>query len=254
MAAELEIGGRIMELRRQQALTQEQLGKLVNVTGQAVSKWENGDSLPDITLIVKLAGTLNCTTDYLLGACMGNDVDRYIPILEKEMHEQAPSRRIDLAFRLFHLIDRLSYSQVGPVIDRHEADSRLPFIHAGPDGITLWWEGKLFCNVTLEALTETEQVWLDKDLPFDLFADEWDAQIIAMLGQERYFGSDTLIPETARQASDDLVEAGLLEKGKGGSRMNIRAEVLLRLIGVLLRTVGYPGMTSQATSLRGGAK
>lgn len=246
MAAEMGTGRRIIELRRQQGLTQEQLGHLVNVSGQAVSKWENGDSLPDITLIVKLAGILHCTTDYLLGASMDNNVERYIPILEKVMHRQAPSRRIDLAFRLFHLIDQLSYRQVGPVIDRQET----PLVHAGPDGITVWWEGKLFCNVTLEALIETEQIWLDKELPFDLFADEWDAQIAAMLGQERYFSSETPVPDTARQVADTLVEAGLLERGKGGSKMNIRAEVLLRLIGVLLRTNGYPGMTSQATTAR----
>jgi transcriptional regulator with XRE-family HTH domain len=250
MTMAMETGSRIMELRRVLGLTQEQLGQQVNVSGQAVSKWENGDSLPDIALIVRLAGILNCTTDYLLGADKVNDVERYIPMLEQEMRGLSPSRKIDLAFRLFHLIDKFSYTQVAPEIDRQESESRRPFVHAGPDGITVWWEGKLCCNVTLEALMETEQVWLDAELPFDLFCDEWDAQIIAMLGQERYFGSDTAVPQTSMQASDELMEAGLLEKGRGGCRMNIRAEVLLRMIGVLLRTVGYPGTTSQATSTR----
>ncbi|MBW5446194.1 helix-turn-helix domain-containing protein [Cohnella sp. CFH 77786] len=48
-------------------MTQEELGKRLSVSAQAVSKWENGDSLPDLSLIVQLAETYDCSTDYLLG-------------------------------------------------------------------------------------------------------------------------------------------------------------------------------------------
>ena len=47
-------------------MTQEKLAEALNVSSQAVSKWENGQSCPDITLLPKLAELLNVTTDVLL--------------------------------------------------------------------------------------------------------------------------------------------------------------------------------------------
>lgn len=49
------IGGRIATLRQARGYTQEQLGALLNVTAQAVSKWETGKALPDIILLAPLA-------------------------------------------------------------------------------------------------------------------------------------------------------------------------------------------------------
>lgn len=52
---------------RSNSMTQEQLGLVLNVFAQAVSKWEKGDSLPDISLLTELANVFDCTIDYLLG-------------------------------------------------------------------------------------------------------------------------------------------------------------------------------------------
>ncbi len=48
----MTIGEKIKQLRRENKVTQEQLGKYLNITYQAISKWENGDSYPDISLLV----------------------------------------------------------------------------------------------------------------------------------------------------------------------------------------------------------
>lgn len=61
------IGKSIYTLRKKQGLTQEELARLVNVSFQAVSKWENGNSLPDISTLPLLANTLHCSIDSLLG-------------------------------------------------------------------------------------------------------------------------------------------------------------------------------------------
>jgi transcriptional regulator with XRE-family HTH domain len=58
---------RILEKRKARGLTQEQLGKASGVTPQAISKWENGESLPDVTLIPQLCKVLNVSADTLLG-------------------------------------------------------------------------------------------------------------------------------------------------------------------------------------------
>ena len=60
------IGKRISSARRELSLTQEGLAEAMGVSTQAVSKWENDISCPDISLIPKLARTLGMTTDELL--------------------------------------------------------------------------------------------------------------------------------------------------------------------------------------------
>ena len=49
------LGSRIAELRRKKNMTQEELAAELGVTPQAVSKWENDLSCPDITLLPQLA-------------------------------------------------------------------------------------------------------------------------------------------------------------------------------------------------------
>lgn len=61
------LGSRIAELRRKKNMTQEDLANALGVTPQAVSKWENDLSCPDITLLPQLARLFGVTTDELLG-------------------------------------------------------------------------------------------------------------------------------------------------------------------------------------------
>ena len=63
----LKIGEKIKELRKAQDVTQEKLADYLNISYQAVSKWENGLALPDITLLPQLANFFGVTVDELLG-------------------------------------------------------------------------------------------------------------------------------------------------------------------------------------------
>lgn len=63
---ELTLGRRIQALRREQAITQEVLAECMNVTPQAVSKWENDLSCPDILSLPQLARELHTSVDTLL--------------------------------------------------------------------------------------------------------------------------------------------------------------------------------------------
>ena len=47
----IDIGSKIKALRLTKSMTQEQLAKALHVSAQAVSKWENNSSLPDLSLI-----------------------------------------------------------------------------------------------------------------------------------------------------------------------------------------------------------
>lgn len=61
----MEIGKKIRRLRYQASLTQEQLAEALGVSAQAVSKWENAVSMPDISLLPQLAETFGVTIDEL---------------------------------------------------------------------------------------------------------------------------------------------------------------------------------------------
>jgi transcriptional regulator with XRE-family HTH domain len=60
-------GYRLTELRKKKAWTQDELAKKLNVSPQAVSKWEKDVSLPDVGLLPKIASTFDTSIDYLLG-------------------------------------------------------------------------------------------------------------------------------------------------------------------------------------------
>lgn len=63
----LKTGEVISKKRKELGLTQNQLAKTLNISFQAVSKWENGTAYPDIEMLPRLAAALNTTVDALLG-------------------------------------------------------------------------------------------------------------------------------------------------------------------------------------------
>ena len=62
----LKIGRYIQHLRKASGMTQKELAEKLNISFQAVSKWENGDALPDTGLLLELSDILNTTVDKLL--------------------------------------------------------------------------------------------------------------------------------------------------------------------------------------------
>ncbi|MBQ8276402.1 MAG: helix-turn-helix transcriptional regulator [Clostridia bacterium] len=64
---EITIGANIKRLRTAKNITQEQLSAAMNVTCAAVSKWERGETYPDITLLQPLAYFFGVTLDELMG-------------------------------------------------------------------------------------------------------------------------------------------------------------------------------------------
>lgn len=60
-----KIGENIRRLRKQRNISQEVLAQYLGVSFQAVSKWENGDNLPDLTMIPAIASFFEVSTDEL---------------------------------------------------------------------------------------------------------------------------------------------------------------------------------------------
>ena len=57
------IAEKIKEYRRKNGLTQEEFGKLLGVSAQAISKWEREECYPDITFLPEVAALLSCNVD-----------------------------------------------------------------------------------------------------------------------------------------------------------------------------------------------
>ncbi|MEF2837747.1 MAG: helix-turn-helix transcriptional regulator [Oscillospiraceae bacterium] len=77
------LGKRISARRKALGLTQDALAEQLGITAQAVSKWENGQSCPDITMLPRLAEIFRCTTDELLGLA-----PKEIPVIETAAPEE----------------------------------------------------------------------------------------------------------------------------------------------------------------------
>lgn len=61
-----EFGNRLCELRRAHGYTQQKLGKMLGVSNKAVSKWENGESMPRLQMLDKIAECFDISVDELL--------------------------------------------------------------------------------------------------------------------------------------------------------------------------------------------
>lgn len=81
----ISFGQKIKKLRTEMRYSQAYLAELVGVSTQSISNWECDNSMPDISQIVPLAGSLMVSTDFLLGVGMdeGGDKDK----LEKKVNE-----------------------------------------------------------------------------------------------------------------------------------------------------------------------
>ena len=63
----MNLGSRIKELRTEKRMTQAELGRVIGVTKVSISGYENNTRQPDNSILLKLAGYFNVSTDYLLG-------------------------------------------------------------------------------------------------------------------------------------------------------------------------------------------
>lgn len=62
----MNIGNQILNIRKEQQLTQEEFGRLFHVTRQTVSNWENGKSYPDLQMLLDMSSQFEVSLDILL--------------------------------------------------------------------------------------------------------------------------------------------------------------------------------------------
>jgi len=82
----MNIGEKIKKLRKQKDMTQEQLAEYLNISTQAVSKWETNLTLPDITLIPMLANLFDVTSYEIFGIDISAKKERIEKIQKEAMN------------------------------------------------------------------------------------------------------------------------------------------------------------------------
>ena len=82
----MNLGNKIRELRRQRNLTQEQLAASLNISAQAVSKWEMGASYPDVAMLPTLATFFKVSLDELFDFDVRN-IDKDIEEIRIEFNK-----------------------------------------------------------------------------------------------------------------------------------------------------------------------
>lgn len=165
---------RIAELRRERGLTQEQLGQLVGVSAQAVSKWEKGGA-PDVELLPALADRLGVTIDALFGREGGEAVDIH-QTAARWLHTVPNKQRFDQICRLCwtltkNLVDEIDMPDIGYL-------GHAVMMEKDPD-LSQWWamsrvslDGGLMLGLHAEDLSFAT-VWPEPE-------DGYDAHFAAM--------------------------------------------------------------------------
>lgn len=101
---ELYIGENIKRLRREKGITQETLAERMHVSAAAISKWERGETLPDISMVIPLASYFDVSADEILGFDAAKNEARIKEILDESQRLNAlgmEQERFDLLVRAY---------------------------------------------------------------------------------------------------------------------------------------------------------
>ena len=115
----MELYERLTELRKKNGLSQEKLAELLNISRQAVSKWETGTSNPDINNIIQLGKLYGVSTDYIL---LGKVQEAESPEHSDHPAEKPPAEtKIQANWFLWHICVTSAFLQF---YTRHPVDRK----------------------------------------------------------------------------------------------------------------------------------
>ena len=195
-----ELGQRIQERRKQQGLTQEQLGSDLFVSPQAVSKWENGESLPDIGTLPALCKTLGTSADALLGI----DSELGIETLGAKLAQRIGDLR-DKEEQHVALMTALGL--LIPTCDTTNQDSVISYrMDPGLVGFKFWSRSGFVCFAGGEALEEDTPLSDTVDSLRILFAPEcWPVVFFLLRGPKKFAALLAADLAESSQALEDVL-------------------------------------------------
>ncbi len=141
------IGKNIAYFRKKNGLTQEELAEKMNITAQAISKWENDISYPDLPLTQTLASLLSCTVDELLNGevnyptatdateeqIMGRIITVYVESLEAY---GVPESKVTLRLPVSYILNAYEGGFLEKIIPNGFSEKLTPVVDMIKQGIT----------------------------------------------------------------------------------------------------------------------
>ena len=101
----MKLADKIIKLRKKHGWSQEDLEEKLNVSRQAISRWENGTALPDAQNVLQISKLFGVTTDYLLNDDYEIDID--IPAVQTATKG---NEKLFLKKKLLHLIAAICFT------------------------------------------------------------------------------------------------------------------------------------------------
>ena len=108
----MTLGEKLSKLRKEQNYTQEQLGELLGVSRQSISKWESDVAYPETDKLIRMGKLFDCSMDYLLkeeveekDACAKNTVpvfDKLYSVVKRQCRERKSEKMI-FGMPLYHI-------------------------------------------------------------------------------------------------------------------------------------------------------
>jgi len=126
----MALGQNILELRKKQGLSQEQLGEKIDVTRQTISNWELGETQPNPEQLKLLSKTWNVSIDELLDNDLQNILVNKLKITEKQTKNiKSVLRALLVAFVLFFIVDVIAFiicftGKLGPFSKNKEINNQ----------------------------------------------------------------------------------------------------------------------------------
>ena len=105
----MKLSDKIIDLRKRHGMTQEDLACELEVSRQAISRWEQGIAMPDASNILQISKLFNVTTDYLLNDDYSSDNDipkvkEYSKIIEEKDSKEEKTYLISGSLTIFAAI------------------------------------------------------------------------------------------------------------------------------------------------------
>ena len=152
----MTLGQKLKEIRKRFGLSQEQLAEIMNVSRQAITKWENNGGLPDVSNLQELSKVFGITVDYLLddenqlpALSMRKELDKdkyknkltmYTEVLKEyypepyEIYNLTRSKKLNF---IEWILDTFVAPEIGPVSTADEFGDLSPYYLIKKDGLKL---------------------------------------------------------------------------------------------------------------------
>jgi len=172
----MTLGEKLKDIRKRFGLSQEQLAEIMNVSRQAITKWETDKGMPDVMNLQELAKVFGVTVDYFLNdegtaavKTMTKDLDKtkyksklsaYNEILKEfygepwEVYVLSRSKKFKLTD---FIIDTLTAPEISPVDTADMLSDMSPYYLAKKDGVKLLVNIKKWVLTAVELTSDTNE-------------------------------------------------------------------------------------------------